>query len=50
LSSYLFIDRTLKWDEEFENKVMNLTAQQILDAMKKYIDPKKLSFVKAGDF
>lgn len=50
LLSYLYIDRTLKWDAEFEQKVMALTPQQVADAMRKYIDPAKLTIMKAGDF
>ncbi len=50
LNYYLFLNRDLKWDEEFEKRVAGLTSQQISDALRKHIDPSKLSFVKAGDF
>lgn len=50
LNQYLFIDRTLLWDEEFEKKVMALTAEQINTAMKKHLDPSKINIIKAGDF
>jgi len=46
----LFLDRTLVWDAEMEKKVEALTPEQILAAMRKYIDPGKITIVKAGDF
>ena len=42
--------RTMKWDEQLEQKIQALTPQQINDAFRKYIDPAALSIVKAGDF
>lgn len=50
LASYLFLGRTLGWDEEFEKKVAALTPEQIVAAMRRHIDPSKLTIVKAGDF
>jgi zinc protease len=50
LSTDLYISRTLAWDAAFEKKVEALTAEQILAAMRKYIDPSKITIVKAGDF
>ncbi|MDJ1501910.1 pitrilysin family protein [Xanthocytophaga agilis] len=50
LEDNLTYNRTFKWDEEFENKVKALTPEQINAIMKKYIDPSKISIVKAGDF
>jgi len=50
LNSYLFLDRTLEWDAQLEEKIKALTPEQIHQAMKKYIDLDKMSFVKAGDF
>jgi zinc protease len=50
LATYLFLDRTLNWDSEFEQKINALTPEQISDAMRQWIDPAKLSVVKAGDF
>ncbi len=50
LNSYLFLNRTLVWDAEFENKVNALTAEQIASAMRKHIDLNKISIFKAGDF
>ncbi|GIV37843.1 MAG: peptidase M16 [Cyclobacteriaceae bacterium] len=50
LNNYLFIGRDYKWDEAFEKKVMELTAEQINAAMKKYLSLEKMNIVKAGDF
>jgi zinc protease len=46
----LFINRTLAWDADFDKKVAALTGEQILAAMRKYVDPSKMTIVKAGDF
>jgi zinc protease len=50
LSNYLFLNRKLDWDAELEKKVAALTSEQITAAMRKNIEPAKLSIVKAGDF
>ena len=50
LATDLFIQRTMAWDAAFEKKVEALTGEQILAAMRKYIDPAKITIVKAGDF
>jgi zinc protease len=46
----LFLKRTLAWDADFEKRVAALTGAQIQAAMKKYLDPSKMTIVKAGDF
>ena len=43
-------DRTMDWDKGLEAKVAALTPDQIAAAMRKFIDPAQLSYVKAGDF
>jgi zinc protease len=50
LNGYLFINRNLLWDEEFEKKVMAVTPEQINAAMKKHLTPDKINIIKAGDF
>jgi zinc protease len=50
LQNYLFINRTVAWDAKLAESIQNLTAEQIVAAMRKYIDPNKISIVKAGDF
>ncbi len=43
-------ERTLAWDEELERRVSGLTPADLLAAFRKYVDPKKVSVVIAGDF
>jgi zinc protease len=51
LLSHLDSDRTLlTWDKAFEERMLALTPDQMLDALRKHIDPSKLTIVKAGDF
>ena len=50
LANNLYLGRRLAWDADFDARIAALTPQQIHDALKKYIDPLKLSIVKAGDF
>ncbi len=50
LSNYLYLDRTFAWDVEFEKSIAALTPAQVHDALRRHIDPKKLSVLKAGDF
>jgi zinc protease len=40
----------MKWDEQLEQKIRALTAEQINTAFRKHIDPAALSIVKAGDW
>ena len=42
--------RTMKWDEQLEQKIQALTPAEINAAFHKHIDPAALSIVKAGDF
>jgi zinc protease len=50
LARNLYLGRSLAWDADFDAKIAALTPQQVQDALKKYLDPRKLSIVKAGDF
>jgi zinc protease len=45
-----FAGRTLAWDGDLEASVSALGGGEILAAMRRHIDPKKISIVKAGDF
>ena len=49
LSHYLFVKRTFAWDIDFENKIAALTPAQLNAALRKHIDPARLSVVVAGD-
>jgi zinc protease len=46
----MHIGRTFQWSKDFEAKVLALTPAQVSAAFRKYIDPKKLTVVTAGDF
>ena len=50
LNSYLFVKRTFAWDVEFEARIAALTPAQVNAAVKRHLDPAKLSLVTAGDF
>jgi len=50
LSSYLYLDRTLAWDADFEKKIEALTPDQIAAALRKHLDPARITVIKAGDF
>lgn len=50
LRSYSYLNRPMKWDEELERKVEALTPEQITAAMRRHLDPAKMTYVKAGDF
>lgn len=50
LNNYLFLDRTMDWDAQFEQQVNNLSLEQVNNTMKKYLDYSKMIIVKAGDF
>ncbi len=50
LRALVNLNRTFEWDAGFEKKIEALTAEQITSAMRKYLDPTKLSIIKAGDF
>ena len=50
LSDNEFEGRTMAFQADLEKKVQSLTNAQIVEALKRHIDPAKLSYVKAGDF
>ncbi|MGI8642011.1 MAG: M16 family metallopeptidase [Pyrinomonadaceae bacterium] len=50
LNSYLFLNRTIAWDADFESKIKALTPEQINAAMRKYMTPDNITIIKAGDF
>jgi zinc protease len=50
LSSYLFAKRTFAWDIELESKIAALTPAQVNDALRRHVDPARLSMIAAGDF
>jgi zinc protease len=50
LQRHLFNSRTLAWDAGLEKKVAALTPEEVGAAFRKWIDPAKISAVRAGDF
>jgi len=50
LASYLVLGRTFVWDMDLERRIAALTPREIVEAMRRHLDPARLSVVKAGDF
>ncbi len=50
LNNYLFLGRTLQFDSDLDAKLRALTPEQIVAAMRRHIDPTKMTIIKAGDF
>ncbi len=50
LNARLDMDRTMQWDKAMDAKLLALKVADINNAMKKYLAPNKITFVKAGDF
>jgi zinc protease len=50
LDRSLRLDQTLAFDAEFDKKLAALTADDVVTALRKHIDPKRLAVVIAGDF
>lgn len=50
LAARLYTNRTLAWDADFEKRIAALTPAEITAAMRRHIDPSKITIIKAGDF
>ncbi len=50
LASLRQLDRTMLWQAEMEKKIRALTPETVNAALRKHIDPAKLTVVAAGDF
>ncbi len=50
LASYLFIGRTMEFDAGVDKTLSGLTPDTIHAALKRHVDPSKMTIVKAGDF
>ena len=50
LANSLFLDRPLSFTAEQEAAIEALTADEIVAAMRRHIDPAKLTIVRGGDF
>jgi zinc protease len=50
LAVQLYLGRNFEWDAQLDARIQALTAEQVLAAMRRHIDPAKMTMVKAGDF
>ena len=50
LASNLYLGRTFAWSAALEAKIGALTVEDVSAAFRKYIDPVKITVIKAGDF
>ena len=50
LINNLRTDRTMKFQQESDTRIANLTKEQVDDTIRKYVEPKKLIIITAGDF
>lgn len=50
LGSNAYLNRTMQWSKELEEKMMALTPEDINKAITKYIDVDKMIMLRAGDF
>jgi zinc protease len=50
LSNYLYVGRTFAWDIAFEQRLAALKPMEVRDALRRHLDLKNLSVLKAGDF
>ena len=48
--NYLYLGKTFTWSQQFENSVSALRPEDVLAAMRKHIDPAKITIIKVGDF
>ncbi|SEL04054.1 zinc protease [Stigmatella aurantiaca] len=50
LAQYLFYGRTLQFDAALEQRLAQLTPEDVRRALARHVDPAQLTVVKAGDF
>lgn len=50
LNGYQYLNRDMKWDAAYEDKLSKLTVEDVNKALKKHVDLAKMSLFKAGDF
>ena len=50
LAEDLFVGRTMQFEAEVERKIRDLTPEVVNAALRKYLDPKRMVVVTAGDF
>ena len=50
LVANLYLGRTFAWSKQFEDRIVALKASEVNAAFRKYVDPARITVVKAGDF
>jgi zinc protease len=50
LASELYLGRTLAWDAKLEEDIKALNPDVIVTALRRHVDPAKLTIIEAGDF
>jgi zinc protease len=50
LAENSYLGRTFVWSRDFETRLAALKGEDLMAAMRKHIDPSKITIVKAGDF
>jgi zinc protease len=50
LAEYLRLDRTMAFSAQSDARIAAATPVELLDALRRHIDPKQLTVVFAGDF
>ncbi len=50
MDDHLYYNRTMAWDANEDKKIEGFTIDEVNAALRKYISPEKLVYVKAGDF
>ena len=50
LAENLFVRRTMRFQAEFEREIEQLTAEAVNAGLRRYINPKRLFVITAGDF
>ncbi len=50
LNGYLYLNRDLDFDKVSDERIQNLTVEDVNAAFRKYIEPSKMTMVEAGDF
>ena len=50
LADYLYRQRSFDWDARLERRIAALTADEVNAALRRHLDPARLSLMSAGDF
>ena len=50
LANDLYVGRTMQFQADLEEKIKALTPEVVNAALRKHLDPKRLSAITAGDF